>query len=148
MTNKITIPNVILLSEVEQMLREGKQVTLRTKGNSMLPFIHGGRDSVILTGTFHPQKGDIVLAKTDKGNFVLHRIIKINPQTIILMGDGNLRGTETCRKEDVFGKVITILKNEKEVNPYSRWACRKSAWWSRLLPVRRYLLAIYRRLYT
>lgn len=31
MTNKIIVPNVILLSEVERMLKEGKQVTLRAR---------------------------------------------------------------------------------------------------------------------
>ena len=146
MKNKIIIPNVILLTEVERMLKEGMQVTILTKGASMLPFIHGGRDSVVLTGTFQPSKGDIVLAKTTKGDFVLHRIIKIIPAHIILMGDGNLRDTEICRTEDVFGKVITILHNGKETDPYSRWNRVKSTCWSSMRPIRKYLLAIYRRL--
>lgn len=146
MTNKIIVPNVILLSEVERMLKEGKQVTLRAKGNSMLPFIRNGRDSVMLTGKFQLQKGDIVLAKTNQGTFVLHRIIRLNEQTITLMGDGNLRGTETCERKDVFGKVTTILKNGKTINPYNPWNSWKSVCWIKLLPLRRYLLAIYRRL--
>lgn len=144
MTNKITIPNVILLAEVERMLKEGINVTLRTKGNSMLPFIHGGKDSVILTGTFLLRKGDIVLAKTDKENYVLHRIIEIDNQTVTLMGDGNLRGTEICHTENICGKVITILQNGKKIDPYSRKARLLSVYWFRLLPIRKYLLAIYR----
>lgn len=147
MTNKITIPNVILLAEVERMLKEGINVTLRTKGNSMLPFIHGGKDSVILTGTFLLCKGDIVLAKTDKDNYVLHRVIEISSQNVILMGDGNLRGTETCHRENICGKVITILQNGKKINPYSQKARWLSACWFRLLPIRKYLLVIYRIIY-
>lgn len=112
----------------------------------MLPFIRNGRDSVMLTGKFQLQKGDIVLAKTNQGTFVLHRIIRLNEQTITLMGDGNLRGTETCERKDVFGKVTVILKNGKTINPYNPWNSWKSVCWIKLLPLRRYLLAIYRRL--
>ena len=146
MKNKISVPDVILFYEVERVLKEGKQVTLRAKGNSMLPFIRNGRDSVMLTGKFQLQKGDIVLAKTNQGTFVLHRIIRLDEQTITLMGDGNLRGTETCERKDVFGKVTAILKNGKTINPYNPWNSWKSVCWIKLLPLRRYLLAIYRRL--
>lgn len=105
MTNKIIVPNVILLSEVERMLKEGKQVTLRAKGNSMLPFIRNGRDSVMLTGKFQLQKGDIVLAKTNQGTFVLHRIIRLNEQTITLMGDGNLREQKHVKEKMFLEKL-------------------------------------------
>lgn len=41
----INVPNSVLLPEVERLLREGRRVTLRTRGHSMLPFIVGCRDS-------------------------------------------------------------------------------------------------------
>jgi hypothetical protein len=40
----VTLPNEVMLPEVAKMLSEGKQVTIKAKGNSMLPFIVGGRD--------------------------------------------------------------------------------------------------------
>lgn len=147
MTNKIIVPNVILLSEVARILKEGRSVTLRTKGNSMLPFIRGEKDSVILTGAFQPQKGDIILGKTEKGDFVLHRIIRMNTETVVLMGDGNLKGTEICRKEEILGKVVFILQNGKRINPYSYRYRYLWTLWLFLLPVRKYLLGVYRRMY-
>ena len=58
-----------------------------------------------------------------------------------MMGDGNLVGTESFNRNDVIGKVVTIIKeNGKEVIPGKGWL------WKKLRPVRRYLLAIYRRI--
>lgn len=144
MANKIIVPNVILLSEAERMLGEGKQVILRVKGNSMQPFIRNGLDSVVLTAKFRLRKGDIVLARTSPETFVIHRIIRMDKDTVTLMGDGNLRGTEVCTRNNVLAKVTAVLAEGKTINPYSPWNSCKSACWIKLLPVRKYLLALYR----
>ena len=60
--NKVVVPNSILLGEVRSLLAEGKDVVIPTKGNSMLPFIRGGRDSVNLRRLDTLEVGDIVLA--------------------------------------------------------------------------------------
>jgi hypothetical protein len=63
------------------------------------------------------------------------------------MGDGNLIGRERCRREDVIGKAVKIMKKDREIDCQSPSHLRKAAIWRSLLPIRRYLLAIYRRLY-
>ena len=42
------IPNEILFAEVRRLIAENRNVTLKAKGSSMLPFIRGGEDSVVL----------------------------------------------------------------------------------------------------
>lgn len=136
----------MLLPEVEKLLREGESVALKVKGNSMLPFIVGERDSVVLHKVRQTlKKGDIVLAHLADGRYVLHRIIAISDRVITLMGDGNLVGTETCTQADVAGQAIRILRNGRSVDcttPLERW---KGKIWKTLQPARRYLLAVYRR---
>ena len=44
----VQLPNDVLLSRAEAFLKAGREVVIRTKGSSMLPFIHGDRDSVVL----------------------------------------------------------------------------------------------------
>lgn len=145
---RLSLPNGILLKEVERLLDSGTCVTLRTKGDSMLPFIVGNRDCVTLEPTGELHTGDIVLAHLGNGQYVLHRILFIKDSRITLMGDGNLTGKEYCRTTDVCGKVQFILRNgEKAINPNTRLARWKASVWIKLLPVRRYLLAIYRRVY-
>ena len=75
---KLVLPNEILLGEVERLLSQGTSVTIMTKGNSMLPFIVGERDSVVLKPYGVPRVGDIALAHLHNGAYVLHRIIDIS----------------------------------------------------------------------
>ena len=122
-----------------QMLSEGHDVELMTKGCSMHPFILGDRDSVVLRAG-DPKVGDIALAKVEEGGrFVLHRVVEVDGEKVTLMGDGNIIGTEHCLKPDVAGLVTEILKpGGRRVKPGN------GLWWRRLKPVRRYILYIYR----
>jgi len=141
MTEKRIIPNDILLGEVTRLLNGGQEVVILAKGYSMTPFIRNGKDSVVLKKMEDVNVGDIVLAQISDGKYVLHRIIEIKGNDITLMGDGNIKGTEKCRKEDISGTVCRIIKeNGREVVP------GKGVLWRRLKPIRRYILAIYRRI--
>lgn len=142
---KVVMPNEELLPEIAGMLSEGGRVTFKTKGYSMLPFIVGDRDSVILEKPSTLAVGHIVLAEIAPHKFVLHRIINIEGEGITLMGDGNQLGVETCRKENIHGYAVAILRKGKQVDCNSRREQRKARVWYRLLPVRRCLLAVYRR---
>ena len=88
--NRITVPNEILIPQIGALLAEGREVELRPKGNSMLPFIRQDKDNVIL------------------------------------------------RKLDTVS-VAVVKGGKKTVVP------SKGRLWQALLPVRRYLLAFYRR---
>ena len=83
--------------------------------------------------------GDMVLVRTG-GRYILHRIIAIDGEALTLMGDGNIRGTEQCTPEDVLGTVVAIERNGKKKKPGD------GRFWRLIKPVRRYILAIYRRL--
>lgn len=141
----IRIPNGILMPEVERLLKSGVNVTLKAKGNSMLPFIRPDTDSVELEYGETPSRFDTVLAKTDNGHYVMHRIIEINGNTATLMGDGNLNTTETCRLGNICGKVTAICRNGKRIRTGRRKYRLAAAAWHTALPVRRILLAILRR---
>lgn len=142
---KIVMPNHILVTEISRLVNEGTQVTFVPKGSSMLPFIRGGRDSVVLVKNDDISPLDIVLAKVGE-SYVIHRVIKVDGDRITLMGDGNLYGTEHCHRNDILAKVARIIKDERQIDCTCKSHRRKAIIWKRLLPVRRYLLAIYRRI--
>ena len=144
--NKRIVPNDVMLGEVRKMIAEGHSVTIKVKGSSMLPFIVGGRDSVRLVKPSHLKERDIVLAEIDEGHYVLHRIKRIEPTRITLMGDGNLKGIEYCRPKDIAAKVEVIFRNGKSIDPWASSEQRKVGIWLALTPIRRILLAIYRRI--
>lgn len=141
-----TVPNAELIPAIGKLIEEGQEVIFKPKGMSMLPFIRGGRDSVLLRKADELKVGDIALAEISEGRYVLHRIEKIEGETIVLMGDGNLVGRERCRREDVMAIAVKIIKDRREIDCQSQGHLRNAEIWRRLLPVRRYLLAIYRRI--
>lgn len=147
-TVKRQISNAVLLPEIVKMLGKGHTVTLPLRGYSMRPFLEDGRDKAVLKATKAPRKGDVVLAETFPGRYVLHRIITIESDIITLRGDGNI-ATEQCRKADVKAVAIAFYRKSRNVADRTdglKW--RIYSWlWLRLYPVRRYLLFIYRKVY-
>ena len=136
-----------IIEEAIRLVEDGVSVTLPVNGNSMLPFIIGGKESVILQKPVLSKKGDVVLAWTDGGRYVVHRIIAIEGEAVTLMGDGNLSGTEHCTLKDVKAKVTHVVgADERPHDLYCRWRRVAARLWWHLRPVRKYLLAIYRRL--
>lgn len=133
------VANEVLIPEMGRLLAEGREVEFQPKGSSMLPFIRGERDSVVMLRRPTVAVGDIVLARVSSG-FVMHRVFAIDGENLTLMGDGNVRGTETCRRDDVLGTVTAIIRDGQSCPPGD------GRFWRTLLPIRRYLLAIIRRL--
>ena len=135
-----------IIHEAVRLVNEGLAVTLLVKGRSMLPFILGGRESVVLKKPENVREGDVVLARIDGKRHVLHRVMAVSPGRVVLMGDGNIRGQEVCRPEDVLARAVEVVgedgRHRRLDSPAQR---RKARLWRRLLPLRRYLLFIYKR---
>ncbi len=128
-------------AELLERLREGKMIQLAPQGISMLPFIQGGRDKVLVKMDERIDIGDIVLAPYD-GHLILHRVYAIEGGRLILMGDGNLKGTEEVEKSGVWGKVVEIVKPNGQCHkPHKAW------FWRHTLFVRKTMLKLRRKWY-
>ncbi len=141
----LEVPNAVLLEKVREAIRSGHTATINVKGYSMRPFLENCRDRVILAAP--PENlsvGDAVLAEIRPKVYVLHRIIARDGEHLCLMGDGNLRGTEQCRTTDVIGIVTHYIYRHRVVSASDPRLCRLIRFWRKALPVRRYLLYVYR----
>ena len=87
---KLVIDNDELFGRVVELLQEGREVTIPSKGFSMLPFIRGERDLVVLERADEIKPGDIVLFRLD-GRYILPA------QTGLRPGGGNPPGRKTAR---------------------------------------------------
>lgn len=146
--NELHFENAKLLPQVVVFLNEGHTVTLQLKGISMRPFLEDDRDKALLTKPVNPQVGDPVLAEIAPGHFVLHRIVMIDGRNVTLRGDGNLFD-EHCTLDNICGAVIGFYrKGRKEIDLVSGRKWKVYSWiWTRLFPVRRYLIGFYRRIW-
>lgn len=146
------IANDILIPEIERLLKDGKEVRFTPSGVSMRPFIEGDRDSVILTSlSRNPRIGDILLVRLESTShlspltshlsptFVLHRLVRIEGDTLILQGDGNLCGEERCGASDIIGIVKRIESPSGSRKPLTRGRL-----WYHMRRWRWLLLKIYR----
>lgn len=133
------LPNDILLSSAEELLAEGHDVELLAKGFSMRPYLESEKDSVLLRKLDDVQVGDVILARIAPKSYVLHRVWSVEGDDVTLMGDGNIKGKEHCRKKNVLGTVILFLKSDgRKIKP------GKGRIWRMFLPVRRYILFAHR----
>lgn len=139
------ISNITLFDQATQQVALGKSVETPTKGSSMFPFIVGGKDSIILVAPTEIKVGDIVLAKIQDRHYIVHRIITIESSRITLMGDGNVKGVEHCTPQQICAKVQYIVHKGRKVNCDTPKQLRRAQLWRKLLPLRRYILAIWRR---
>lgn len=155
---KLTVNNDAFFGNVINLLREGKKVTIPVKGVSMLPFIVGEVDLVVLEGVEeaspagtprrHAGIGDAVLFRAN-GRFLLHRILDFDENgRAVIQGDGVLTAKERCGRDGIFGRVVSVLKKgRRPVDVSTRRYRLKVRLWVAMAPFRRIPLGIWRRLF-
>lgn len=146
----VVISTKVYFDAVKKDLGQGRSVIIPLKGVSMRPFVENLRDKALLVAV-PPETlcvGDAVLAEIAPDRYVLHRIIRREGDRLTLMGDGNVRGTESCRAVDVVGRVEAFYRKGRQKPDLTsglKWRLY-SAVWTRIRPLRRYLLFAYRHL--
>lgn len=148
MVQKLSVENSIFLPQVVQLIQEGHKATIIARGNSMRPFIEDGRDKLVFGMVDSLSVGDVILAEVTEGHFVCHRIEKIADKMVTMRGDGNVAGTEVFPEANVRAKLVQVVRKGKTYTLATSKAWKfYSSVWPKLLPVRRYLLALYRLLW-
>lgn len=108
--------NDMLFDEIKALLAAGKEVTVTVKGDSMRPFLVGGRDRVTLRRC-RPEsirRGSVVLVRVNENErVVLHRVVRRTGDKLVLQGDGNRVQTETAGVADVAGMALSFVRNGK-----------------------------------
>lgn len=135
MNNARTIANRELFAIVRDTLLEGKTVRVAVNGQSMLPFFRSG-STIIMRPVREEDIRKYSVVMADAGHaFVVHRIIEVGDEVITLLGDGNIYGTEQVTRENIYGVV--------DCSPLHLFFAKIWLW---LRPVRRFPLAIFRRI--
>lgn len=101
-----------LLPAMDEMLKDGLEVTFVTNGSSMQPLLYT-KDSVTIKRADTYKKKDVVLFRRVDGSFVLHRIIKIKNDMVFTEGDSLSGKDEPINKEQILGKAIAFIRKGK-----------------------------------
>ncbi len=129
-TSVISIPNEIMMADIAVQIGEGRSVEILCRGNSMNPFLCDRRDSIILSPCNEAdiKVGDVVLARTSYGNFVVHRVAALGPMR--LNGDGNFRKSRELIPD---GNVLAVMSGYKRKGRYgkvtdAKWRLYSALW--------------------
>lgn len=137
------------MEEIRKLVSEGRTVSLTVKGNSMNPFLVSLRDQMTL-GPWKNEdirKGCVALVRDTRGNYLIHRIIERKDDTVRLIGDGNVGLYETARLDDVIAIMYSITRKGKVWNADNKIWKLYSWLWMFILPVRRWPLGLWRRIF-
>ncbi len=88
---------------------EDKTFTFPINGTSMQPLLHTN-DLVTLEKISLIKKGDIIFYLRDNGQFVLHRVRKVNKDSLIFVGDHQTKLEKNVRFNQCIGKAISYEK--------------------------------------
>ena len=139
----MTIPNEDFFKLVEAEINDGQDVRFRIKGTSMQPFLRHLRDEVVLqkchSADLKPL--DIVLFRYHD-QYILHRICKIEHDTLIIQGDGIYASQEICKKSDVIGRVTYLIRRGKPLPANNRHYLLLVRLWHRLRFMRRFFIRV------
>lgn len=102
------------MNKIEDIIEKEGYYISTSVGNSMLPFLRERKDTIVIQKREQYKKFDIVLYKR-KDNYVLHRIIKVLPETFHIRGD-NCYYDEYVKHNEIIGVMVECYRGEKKVN--------------------------------
>ena len=104
------------LSSFEEILERDHVLVYTCRGFSMWPLLHQNKDLLVIRKPDRElRKNDIVLFKA-RTKYLLHRIVKIDGETIITDGDHNAFKDHPIPKDRVIGILTSFVRDGKERN--------------------------------
>ena len=101
------------MNKIEDIIEKEGYYISTSVGNSMLPFLRERKDTIVIQKREQYKKFDVVLYKRN-GNYVLHRIIKVLPETFHIRGD-NCYYDEYVKHTEIIGVMVECYRGEKKV---------------------------------
>lgn len=124
----------------------GSNVRITVSGDSMLPFLRDGIDSVELSSAEFSElkKLDIALIKRVTGEYVLHRVVRKDSDCFFIAGDAQQWIEGPLRPEQLQASVSAIWRRNKRISCDSKLWRLCSRVWLLCLPFRYFILRLAR----
>ena len=143
--NKKIIDTREYVSVLRELTEEGKAVSMRIAGNSMVPFLVHERDYIYFKKPDRIlRKGDMVFYQRRDESFVMHRICKVKDGQYYMVGDGQTVIEGPIEEYQIFA-LITQVKRKGKISKSGDfcWDFFEKIWIN-LIPYRPLLSKIYR----
>lgn len=123
-------------SPLEREIASGKPTVTLTMGDSMEPLLYNRSTRVVIVKADRDLKrNELPLYKRPTGQFVMHRIIKVDTDYYYTRGDNRI-GLEQIPKQWVQGVVTEIYRKEKHFTVDNKWYRGYVLVWNVIYPIR------------
>ena len=132
-------------SSFEEELDKKGILVYTNKGNSMYPLIRQGKDVLIIKKcNTRLKKMDVPLYKRESGQYVLHRIIKVNENDYVIRGDNTYSNETGIRDDQILGVLSGVIRSGKEISVNSFGYKLYSYFWYYIYYLRKIIIKIKR----
>lgn len=106
----------------EQELEKNGFLIYTTQGRSMRPFLRSQEDLVRIEacGGRALNKYDAVLYRRKSGRYVLHRIVRVLPDSYVMCGDNCWKLEYGITREQILGVLTCVIRKGEKVDVNSR----------------------------
>ncbi len=142
------IDTVEYVSALRELTEAGREVSMRIAGSSMSPFLIHNRDTITFRKPDRPLRaGDMVFYQRRSGQFVMHRICRIRPEGLYIVGDAQTEIEGPVCPDQVFAVITRVHRKGRWIGPEDFWWRFFAGPWRWLLPLRPLLTRLYRPIY-
>lgn len=136
------------VSALRELVEEGHEVSVQISGDSMVPFLHGKRDTAFFKAPDRELKvGDIVFFQRANGQYILHRIVKIENGNYYIVGDAQSDIEGPISRQQIFALATEVIRNGKTLKPGDfKWTFFEKIW-IKVIPLRSKLIRLYNALH-
>lgn len=130
---------------LQELLSQGKEVSLTITGNSMSPFLVHQRDQILIAppnGSW--KKGDMAFFVRSNGQYVMHRICRVDKDgSCFFVGDAQQQVEGPIVPSQIFGKITSVMRKGKWIGPKDFWWQFFEKIWIRMIPFRPFFRRVY-----
>ncbi|MCI6995994.1 MAG: hypothetical protein MR936_04165 [Eubacterium sp.] len=122
---------------IEDVVKNNGVYVSTTVGLSMYPMLRNRRDTIVVRPyTGRLKKYDVPLYRSN-GKYILHRIVKVLPDSYVICGD-NCRNKEYGITDDqIIGVLTEFYRDGRKINMHGIFYQTYVRIWTALYPVRR-----------
>jgi hypothetical protein len=127
---------------IKEILEGGGRAWITVTGMSMYPFLREDEDCVELSPTSIDtiEKGDIVLIQRVTGEYILHRVLRKEKDSVYIIGDAQQWVEGPVKREQLIAVVTEVKRNNIS------FTCQNGLWkilvrvWINMIPLRHIFL--------
>ena len=108
------------VKDIEKILDERGVYVSTTSGVSMMPMLRDRRDTIVVKRAEQRlKKYDVVLYRRGD-SYVLHRVIKVLPDSYVIRGDNCIAREYGIKDSDVLGVLCEFYRGERHIKVNKR----------------------------